>query len=90
MYDAAFTIIDLEANNSLSRTYIDVIRNEVMPKAYRLNQRQNDMSDADADIDADIIESQKANAQDFNTKEQAYVTTIDSSQTNWQKKLNNN
>ncbi|MEM7761166.1 MAG: AAA family ATPase [Cyanobacteria bacterium P01_A01_bin.40] len=51
----------------------------------RLNQRQNDISDAGADL----IESQKANAEDFITAEQAYVTTVDTSQANWQEKLNN-
>ena len=56
---------------------------EVMPKAYRLNQHQNDISDAGADL----IESQKANAEDFTTAEQAYVTTVDTSQTNWQEKI---
>ena len=42
----------------------------------RLNQRQNDISDAGADL----IESQKANAEGFNTAEQKYVTTVDTSQ----------
>ena len=48
----------------------------------RLNRRQNDISDAGANL----IESQKANAEDFTTTEQAYVTTVDT-QTNWQKRL---
>ena len=51
----------------------------------RLNQRQNDISDAGTSL----IKSQKANAEDFTTAEQAYVVTVDTSQTNWQKKLNN-
>ena len=51
----------------------------------RLNQRQNDLSDAGADL----IESQTANAEGFSDAEQKYVTTIDTSQANWQKKLNN-
>ena len=59
------------------------MRNEVMPKAYRLNQRQNDVSDATADL----ISSQIANAEDFTTAE-IYVTTVDTSQDNWQEKLN--
>ena len=54
-----------------------------MPKAYRLNQRRNDISDAGADL----IESQKANAEDFTTAERAYVTTVDTSQVNWQEKI---
>ena len=49
----------------------------------RLNQHCNDISDAGADL----IESQKANAEDFTTAEQADVTTVDTSQANWQEKL---
>ena len=49
----------------------------------RLNQRQ-DISDAGADL----IASQQANAEDFTTAEQAYVNTLDTSQNNWQEKLN--
>ena len=49
----------------------------------RLKQRQNDISDATADL----ITSQQQNTQDFSPAEQAYVTTVDTSQTNWQKKL---
>ena len=45
----------------------------------RLNQRQNDISDAGADL----LESQKANAEDFTTVERAYVTTVDTSQADW-------
>ena len=51
----------------------------------RLVRRQNDISDADADL----IESQKANAEDFSTAERALVTTVDTSEANWQEKLNN-
>ena len=49
----------------------------------RLNQRQNDISDAGADL----IESQKVNSEDFTTVERAYVTTVDTSQVNWQEKI---
>ena len=51
----------------------------------RLNQRQNDISDANADL----IASQKANAEDFTIAEQKYVITTDTSQANWQEKSNN-
>ena len=50
----------------------------------RLNQRQNDISDAGAEL----IDRQKANAEDFTTIEQKYVTVVDTSQINWQEKLN--
>ena len=49
----------------------------------RLDRRQNDISDATADL----IESQKANTEDFTTAEQAYVITVDTSRADWQKKL---
>jgi uncharacterized protein len=49
----------------------------------RLNQRQNDISDATADL----IPSQQAKWEDFTTTEQAYVTIVDTSQANWQAKL---
>lgn len=49
----------------------------------RLNQRQGDISDAGADL----IASQKANAEAFTTAEQVYVTTVNTSQANWQEKL---
>lgn len=51
----------------------------------RLNHRQNDISDAGVDL----IESQKNNAEDFTTAEKAYVTNVDTSQIDWQDKLNN-
>ncbi|MEY2831179.1 MAG: hypothetical protein RLZZ574_437 [Cyanobacteriota bacterium] len=51
----------------------------------RLNQRQNDISDATADL----IATHQAKAEDFTTSEQAYVTTIDTSQANWSEKLSN-
>ena len=51
----------------------------------RIIRRQNDVSDATAGL----IESQKANAEDFTTAERALVTTVDTSQANWQEKLNN-
>ncbi len=51
----------------------------------RLNQRQNDISDATADL----ITNQQAKAEDFSPAEQAYVIEIDTSQANWQEKLNN-
>lgn len=44
----------------------------------RINQRQNDVSDATADL----IASQQQNAEAFTTEEQAYVTTVDTSQSN--------
>ena len=49
----------------------------------RLNKRQNDISDAKADL----IESQQAESEDFTTAERAYVTTMDTSQANWQEKI---
>ncbi len=51
----------------------------------RLNQHQNDISDATADL----ITNQQAKAEDFSPAEQAYVIEIDTSQANWQEKLNN-
>jgi uncharacterized protein len=51
----------------------------------RLNQRQNDISDATADL----LPAQQATWQDFTTTEQAYVTTVDTSRANWQTKLSN-
>lgn len=44
----------------------------------RLKQRHNDVSDATADL----IASQQQNAEVFTTEEQAYVTTVDTSQSN--------
>ncbi|MDJ0568014.1 MAG: AAA family ATPase [Pleurocapsa sp. MO_192.B19] len=49
----------------------------------RLNKRQNDISDATADL----IASQQKDAEAFTTAEQAYLTTVDTSQSNWQEKL---
>ena len=46
----------------------------------RLNKRQGDVSDATADL----IASQQANAEAFTKAEKSYVTTIDTSQANWQ------
>jgi aminoglycoside phosphotransferase family enzyme/predicted kinase len=51
----------------------------------RLNQRQNDISDATADL----ISTQQAKAEDFSSQEQNYVTTIDTAQANWSEKLSN-
>jgi predicted kinase len=51
----------------------------------RLNKRQNDISDATADL----LPSQQAKWEDFTTREQAYVITVDTSQANWQTKLGN-
>jgi uncharacterized protein len=47
----------------------------------RLNQRQNDISDATADL----ITTQQAKAEAFTTAERAYLIEIDTSQTNWQR-----
>ncbi len=52
----------------------------------RLNQRQGDISDATADL----IVSQQAKAEDFTKTEQAYVTTVDTSRSDWQEKLTAN
>ena len=49
----------------------------------RLKQRQNDVSDATADL----LTAQQANAEPFTTEEQAYLTTVDTSQSNWQEQL---
>jgi predicted kinase len=49
----------------------------------RLNQRQGDISDAGVDL----ITSQMLQAESFTPAEQAYVTNIDTSQADWQKKL---
>ena len=51
----------------------------------RLKQRQNDISDATADL----ITNQQAKAEDFSPAEQVCVIEIDTSQANWQEKLNN-
>ena len=44
----------------------------------RINQRQNDVSDATANL----IASQQQNAEAFTTEERAYVTTVDTSRAN--------
>lgn len=49
----------------------------------RLNQRQGDISDAGVDL----INSQRLQAESFTAAEQAYVTTIDTTQADWQQKL---
>jgi predicted kinase len=49
----------------------------------RLNQRQGDISDAGVDL----INSQRLQAESFTPAEQAYVTTIDTTQADWQEKL---
>ncbi|MGB5712404.1 MAG: AAA family ATPase [Waterburya sp.] len=49
----------------------------------RLKQRQNDVSDATADL----ITTQQENAEGFTTAEQAYVIEVDTSQSNWQQEL---
>ena len=49
----------------------------------RLNNRSDDISDATSDL----LESQQANAEDFTESERAYVTTIDTSQADWEGKL---
>lgn len=49
----------------------------------RLNQRQDDISDAGADL----IASQQANAEAFTAAERDYVITIDTSMANWQEKV---
>ena len=51
----------------------------------RLNQRQNDISDATADL----ISTQQATIEDFTTRERDYVTTVDTAQANWSEKLSN-
>ncbi len=51
----------------------------------RLNQRQGDISDAGIDL----IPSQQANAEAFTTAEQQYLIVVDTSQTNWQERMNN-
>jgi aminoglycoside phosphotransferase family enzyme/predicted kinase len=49
----------------------------------RLKQRQNDISDATADL----IATQQAKTEDFTTKERDYLTTVDTAQANWSEKL---
>ena len=49
----------------------------------RLEQRQGDISDATADL----IASQQLYAEAFTATEQVYITTIDTSLSNWQEKL---
>lgn len=48
----------------------------------RLNQRQGDISDAGVNL----ITRQIAQAESFTTEEQAYVTTIDTTQADWEEK----
>ncbi|MEM8677412.1 MAG: AAA family ATPase [Cyanobacteria bacterium P01_G01_bin.67] len=50
----------------------------------RLNRRQHDISDATADL----VATQQANVEDFTAAEQALITTVDTSQTDWQTSLN--
>jgi len=49
----------------------------------RLNQRRGDISDATADL----IASQQLNTEAFTESEKAYLTTVDTSQRNWQEQL---
>ncbi|MCC0178126.1 AAA family ATPase [Waterburya agarophytonicola K14] len=49
----------------------------------RLNQRQGDISDATADL----IVSQQAKEEALTTAEKAYVTTVDTSRSNWRETL---
>jgi uncharacterized protein len=49
----------------------------------RLNQRQGDISDAGVAL----INSQRLQAESFTPAEQAYVTTVDTTQADWQEKL---
>ena len=49
----------------------------------RLKKRQNDVSDATADL----ITTQQENAEAFTTAEQAYVIEVDTSRSNWQKRF---
>ena len=49
----------------------------------RLKQRQNDVSDATADL----ITTQQEQAEAFTTVEQAYVIEVDTSRSNWQEKF---
>jgi uncharacterized protein len=51
----------------------------------RLNQRQNDISDATADL----IATQRAKTEDFTARERDYLITIDTTQANWSEKLSN-
>lgn len=46
----------------------------------RLSDRQEDISDATADL----LAQQQANTEPFTTEEQDYVTTVDTSKSNWQ------
>lgn len=58
-------------------------RNSSRCKRDRLNQRQDDISDAGADL----ITSQQANAEAFTAAEKDYVITIDTSMADWQEKV---
>ena len=49
----------------------------------RLSDRQGDISDATADL----LTEQQANTQPFTTEEQDYVTTVDTSKSDWQQDL---
>jgi uncharacterized protein len=49
----------------------------------RVNRRQNDISDATANL----ITSQQLNAEAFTESEKAYLTTVDTSQTSWQEQI---
>lgn len=49
----------------------------------RLSDRQGDISDATADL----LTQQQANAEPFTTEEQDYVTTVDTSKSDWQQDL---
>lgn len=49
----------------------------------RSSDRQGDISDATADL----LTEQQANAEPFTTEEEDYVTTIDTSKSNWQQAL---
>jgi hypothetical protein len=48
-----------------------------------LNSRNNDISDATADL----LASQQAKAEEFTPEEKSYVTTLDTSKADWEQTL---
>ena len=74
--------IDVAQNNSIPLKIINCTAPiEVMRD--RLDKRSGDISDATADL----LVSQQAKAEGFTEEEKTYVTTIDTSQANWQQLL---
>ena len=75
-------VIETASSNNISLQIVNCIAPMDMMRD-RLNKRTGDISDATADL----LASQQDNAEEFTSEEAQYVTTIDTSQDNWESKL---